>query len=319
MNTNRILKTIYCFSFWIISLVAVVASVQGVNSESKLTNLPIEGVVAVVEDTVITWDELRRQLTPIVRQLEAEAQTQAEFNERLEMLTQEVLQNIIDRVLIVKEFYKMPGIDVPKSYIENEYEEYILNIFNGDRLEFLRNLQSQGKTARQFRKELKENLIISWMKSRLRKSEAEISPEKVEAYYNENIERFVKPESMHVRQLTLTLQNDESLEALQAKAQAIYKELEAGADFVTLVKQYSSDNLAKDGGDLGWVTSNELLKELNATLITLEPGQYTPVITLNNTIFILKLEEKRAKTTLPITNVREDIEAILAAKFKYYF
>src|ERR1017187_1041642 len=65
-----------------------------------------DGIAAIVEDKIITVDDIRRDITPLLQTLQQTARNEKEFNEKLEALEDDVIQNRIDRVLIVKEFNK---------------------------------------------------------------------------------------------------------------------------------------------------------------------------------------------------------------------
>src|SRR5664279_5700475 len=65
-----------------------------------------DGIVAIVEDKIITVDDIRRDLGPLVPTLQKEARNEKEFNDKIEALQDDIIQNRIDKVLIVKEFNK---------------------------------------------------------------------------------------------------------------------------------------------------------------------------------------------------------------------
>src|SRR5438105_12859278 len=71
------------------------------------------GIVAIAEEKVITVDDVRREISPLVPEIQKQSRNEQEFNEKLESLQEEVIQNLIDRVLIVKEFYKDEKRKVP--------------------------------------------------------------------------------------------------------------------------------------------------------------------------------------------------------------
>ena len=74
------------------------------------------GIAAIAEDKVITVDDVRREIAPLVGQLQRDARSEQEFNEKLEQLQDEVIQSLIDRVLIVKEFRKDEKKQIPISF-----------------------------------------------------------------------------------------------------------------------------------------------------------------------------------------------------------
>ena len=104
------------------------------------------GIVAVVEDRAITVDEVRRELGPLIAELQRQNSTEAEYNKALEALQSDIIQNLIDRVLIVKEFRKDEKKKIPPMYVDNEIADTLNNQFEGDRSKFLAYLRSKGKT-----------------------------------------------------------------------------------------------------------------------------------------------------------------------------
>jgi peptidyl-prolyl cis-trans isomerase SurA len=64
------------------------------------------GIVAVAEDKIITVDDVRREITPLIPQVRREARNEQEFNQKLEALQDDAIQNLIDRVLIINDFQK---------------------------------------------------------------------------------------------------------------------------------------------------------------------------------------------------------------------
>src|SRR5580658_274161 len=95
------------------------------------------GIAAVVEDKIITVDDVRREIGPLSPQLQRESHNEQEFDKKLEALQNDIIQQLIDRVLIVKEFHKDDKRHVPDSLIDNEIEEQQINEFDGDRSKFL--------------------------------------------------------------------------------------------------------------------------------------------------------------------------------------
>src|SRR6185295_478284 len=64
------------------------------------------GIVAVAEEKIITVADIMQYIGPLLPQLKQEARTEKEFQERLEQLQDSAIQDLVDRVLIVKEFRK---------------------------------------------------------------------------------------------------------------------------------------------------------------------------------------------------------------------
>jgi peptidyl-prolyl cis-trans isomerase SurA len=162
--------------------IAVGAAAQ-VNQRDNLDARFENGIVAIAEDRVITVEEVRRELAPLMDEVSRRAKNPEEFNEQLEALQSDIVQNLIDRVLIVKEFYKDEKRRIPASFVDNAVSDEIQGRFDGDRSKFIAYLRSQGKTQRDFRRDVEEDIIYGYMRSQNRKSQSVDSPVKVETFY----------------------------------------------------------------------------------------------------------------------------------------
>ena len=148
--------------------------VQCLNAEL----IEINRVVAKVNDRIVTWGEIDN------------AMTRLNFSEQeKKKRTTEFVEGKIDRLLSIAAF-KEKGMAIPETYVEQEYNKRLIRDFNGDRKLFRDYLLSNGRSQLEFRKDLEEEIIYSHMLSTRRKLKEEISPEKVEAYYDKNPNLF---------------------------------------------------------------------------------------------------------------------------------
>ena len=271
------------------------------------------GIAAIAEGEIITIEQLRREIEPIIPRLRAEARSEKEFSESIDRMSREVLQNLIDRILIVQAAQEK-GLMLPQSYIDQEYDEVLNRDFGGDRVRFLEYLRAQGLTAREFRENIYKRVVVNVMRQQNRKSQSEISPERIQAFYIQNKIRFYQEESMHLRQIILTPIADEGTALLRQTAKTIIQELAEGDNFGDLARKYSQDEMSRKGGDWGWIERQDIRKELSSVAFDLQPGGYSQPVELNNTIFILYCEAKREEMIQPVTEVRDAIENVLVGE-----
>jgi peptidyl-prolyl cis-trans isomerase SurA len=260
---------------------------------------------------VITVDDIRREVGPLVPEIQRQSRNEKEFNEKLEALQEDVVQNLIDRVLIVKEFYKDEKRKVPASYIDNQLAETIIAQFDGDRSKFLAYLRSRGISQKDYRKEVEEDMIYGYMKQQQSKSASTVSPVKIEAFYTENKDRFYQEDAVHLRLIQIARTPDDTDDTLKTKAAEVIVQLTAGADFGELARQYSQDSRKGKGGDWGWQRRSDLRKEFSDVIFALEKGQHSAPLIMPEGAFILFVEERKHAGTLPLDEVRPDIEKAL--------
>jgi peptidyl-prolyl cis-trans isomerase C len=126
----------------------------------------------------------------------------------------------------------------------------------------------------------------------------------VQAEYNKDYAGKPGPQQVDARHI---------LVKTQAEAEVIIKQLEHGADFAKLAVKDSIDPGAKDGGELGWFSQNEMVPAFANAAFALKPGQYTktPVQTQFGWHVIL-CEGKRTGPTPSLDDVKDQIRQDLA-------
>ncbi|MFO7724025.1 MAG: peptidylprolyl isomerase [Oceanipulchritudo sp.] len=272
-----------------------------------------QGLAAEVENTIITFEEMRREMSPLIPRIRESSRSRADFTRRMEELYFEVLQNLIDRVLIVEEF-RDKEFNIPQTYVENEFDRILIEDFENDRARFLEYLESQGKNVREFRSELRERIVVSIMRGEKRRSQSQISPERIEQFYNENKINFYEEEAVRLRIIMLRPLADENPDQMRQTIERIYEDLEAGESFEEVAREYSQDSRRDRGGDWGWIQRPDLKDELSAVAFNLDKEEYSDPVELGEQIFILYAEDKRDEGIQPINEVRDRIEEILASQ-----
>ena len=89
------------------------------------------------------------------------------------------------------------------------------------------------------------------------------------------------------------------------EAEDLIKKIKDGEDFSKLAEKYSDDTAtAKKGGDLGWVSTGDMVEEFDAAAFKLEKGKYTtsPIKTTYGYHIIYKLDEKEKPKLKDVKN-----------------
>ena len=272
--------------------------------------LGTNSIVAIVEDKIITRDEIMKELAPMIPQIQARARNQMEFNNEVNRLFVEVVQNLVDRELIIKDF-KDKNFQIPQSTLDSYFEDYLQREFGGDRAEFLKYVQSQNKTVKQVREEFEESLIVSSMQQQKRMTVSEVSPTKIKDYYEQNKNKWYSPASARVSQIMINLSRSPNPENTKKLAADIVKKARAGEDFAELAKRYSQDAGASKGGDLGIIKKGDFTPVIDEAVFKLKEGEVSDPIETGGIIFIFKVFETKKEGIQPIDEVRDQIEWIL--------
>jgi parvulin-like peptidyl-prolyl isomerase len=219
------------------------------------------------------------------------------------------LKDLVDRQLIIDSF-KEQGFSIPEYVIEDRLQNLIREEFGGDRTAFVRTLRAQGFSLSRFREIERDKIIVQAMRQRAVRSDFVISPDKVEAYYRRNIAEYSTPEEIRLSMIVLRVEEDGSGDPAAAKrsmAEEIRGKLAEGADFAGMAQMYSEDSTAEAGGDWGWIDRKTLNEELNRVAFSLQPGQLSRVVQLGDSLYIMRVDARKAAVTKPLSELREEI------------
>lgn len=291
------------------------AHAQSAAAAGDLNQRFVNGIVAVAEDKIITVADVNREVYPLIPQLQREARSEAELNQKIEQLQDSVIQDLIDRVLIIKEFRKKKDGDnerhIPDSYIDSEIANRLSDQFDNDRSKFLAYLRSRGTTLKEYRKEIEEEIIYHYMEGQQRKSQSIVSPVRIETFYKENKDQFYQEDQVHLRMIQLTRTEGQTDAQLQGEAAGILERFHKGEKFEELAKEFSRDGRRSKGGDWGWMKRSELQPAYSEPLFALKKGEVTQPIILPEGCFLLFAEDRKYAGIQSIDDVREQIERIL--------
>ena len=271
-------------------------------------------IIAKVENRIITYADLKSAMASRVPAISSIATNQQDYDRRLEELQNVMLNELINRALVVFDFQKDGKRKIPASYIDDVRERTIQSPeYNGDRLKFLADLKSKGWSMRDYRKNIEEDLIYDIMRHQQRRSETVISPAKVEAYYDANKDKFQQEDAARLRLITFTRADGMDDAGLLARVQTVLARLKAGEKFESLARELTDVAAHRSkGGDLGWNKKADLKPEFAAPAFTLDKGEVGGPIVTPEAAYLLLIEDRKAAGIQPLADVSGEIQRKLA-------
>jgi peptidyl-prolyl cis-trans isomerase D len=130
--------------------------------------------------------------------------------------------------------------------------------------------------------------------------------------YNEQLDRFRTPERLKVRHILLktTDKAADEVTRIEQKAQELLKQLQGGADFAALARANSEDpGSATQGGDLGYISRGQTVKNFEETAFSLKPGQLSNVVKTEYGYHILQLMEREDARVRPFEEAKGELMA----------
>jgi len=133
--------------------------------------------------------------------------------------------------------------------------------------------------------------------------------------WNLNDLRGVIYKELLQQNLETKITSDPSVQAAaKAKANDVLNQINSGGDFTTLAKKYSQASDAASGGDLGYVTKDQLPTQEQSVAESMQVGAVSSVIQTQYGYEVIKLVDKRSDGSMHIQHIL--IETI---DFNQYF
>jgi parvulin-like peptidyl-prolyl isomerase len=271
----------------------------------------LDGVNVIVNESIITYDEVERQLEPNARTLAMTYPNDLRgFKEAMASNRTDIVRSKVESKLILDEFKtKMNGGDIPESILDDEVKSELRKNFNGDRALMTRTLRERGFTSEMYRDQIRERFIVAYMREKqISNEKIIISPAKIENYYTAHQDQFKVGDQVKLRMITVPKPAD-SPEAARKIAEEIIRKLDSGTPFAEMASIYSSGPERAKGGDRGWVGRDSGMRsELVEAMFSLKAGQHSKIIELPDSVHILLAEEVKTEHVKPLTEVRDEIQ-----------
>lgn len=182
-------------------------------------------------------------------------------------------------------------------------------------------MKEAGETEASAKTAIKKGLAIQKLTDKIT---GKIEPPKdseIEAFYNGNKAAFVKKKGVKLAAIVVDPANngegDQTTDEVSAvaKANEIINQLRSGADFASIAREKSEDQSRFQGGDLGYISEEEMRQSMPAQTVQalMNPQTQIGAIvngTMNGKFYIFKLQERSDKDeelTLESPGVRQQV------------
>lgn len=210
----------------------------------------------------------------------------------------QVLRTIIDERLQLQEAVRL-GIEVPAEQVESAID-HLARQNNTTVDAFLGFLERSGVPPDYLRDQIRAQLSWQMVMARTIRPNIVISPEEIDSV----VERMRSSEGTierRVGEIFLAIDSPEQEAEAYQGAIRLLEQLQAGAEFSALARQFSQSATAAGGGEMGWVQEDQLDPELAKVLAGMSPGEVAgPVRTLSG-FYILYVRDQRKVTFGEVT------------------
>ena len=279
--------------------------------------IEVNGIAAKVNGRVITKKEVGMMLAPVINQLITQFPRRgSEFQRQLDESRDQILDDLIDREIIMSEFAKMEaqGANLPDRAVDQAIQQEVKNVYNGSEQALREELKKARMSMASYRDLTREKLIVQAMRQEHFKDAPPPLPGEVSAEYNEAKDglRDTSKDVISYRKIFLPrLDPSNPLATPESQlilAEELAKEARVGADFAELARQHSQDAFAEDGGLQTDVPRPDLSPEFAAILFKAEKGEVLGPLEDPAGFTIAVIESIDKGPAPPLSEVRELIE-----------
>jgi foldase protein PrsA len=293
----------------LLATVAIAASACGSGSESVPT-----GAVASVDGTEVT----KAQLDKLVDQAKRGYKAQNQQFPKVGTPEYQSIQQQYVAVLVTLAEYRQAadklGLKVTDADVDKAEQQTIKEQFGGKRAEYEKALKRAGWTRADYRTRFEASALEQKIFESVTK-DVEVTPDEILAYYTANESQFGAPESRDVRHILIAVKDKDGnvdYPASKAKADEVYAQLKAGADFAKLAKEDSADPGSKDSGGKLTISRGQTVPEFDKASFDLATGALSkPVKTSYGYHVIQAVSDVRKATKTPLDKVRASIKQTL--------
>ncbi|MFB6351197.1 MAG: peptidylprolyl isomerase [Bradymonadaceae bacterium] len=176
--------------------------------------------------------------------------------------------------------------------------------------------QKYGISSDELRNSIRRSIAIEKM---LMDKGVELPTDKeVRKFYDNNPDKFSKPEQVHVRHILIKVKpgsGDKKWKKAKKKIDKIHKKAtKDGTDFAKLAKKKSDGLSAKKGGDIGFISQKQFDKNFTKAAFALQKGQVSKPVKTRYGWHVIKLIERRKPETVPFEKVKPKLTKQLKNK-----
>lgn len=269
------------------TLVAVLLSCLALTCQAAA--VPLDRIVAVVNNDVITETELGQRVEVLGKQI-------VQSGARLpppSILRSQVLERMISERLQLQ-LADSTGIRID----DDTLNQTLRRIADDNKLslgEFRRVLEKDGFSFEVFREDIRRELTLRRLHERQIQQRIVVSEQDVDQFLQSQPADGATTQYRlgHILVALPEAATPEQTAAARDKVNAIIEKLNAGADFGETAIAYSDAQNALEGGDIGWRGSNELPTLFAAAVPKLDVGKFSEPIRGPNGFHIIKVVDKR--------------------------
>jgi len=242
-------------------------------------------IAATVNDEMISVLDLQNRLT-----LVAAFSGFDNSPETQQRLTPQVIQSLIDERIRMQEA-KQLDITAAANEIEAEKAdvEQQIRIKPG---QLIASLEANGINPTTLLDQLEAKIVWTKIIRGKFSSTVQVSDEEIDEVIEEIKNSKGQPEYL-VSEIYLPAETPQEVKDATELASRLIQQVQGGASFSAVARNFSQSTSAQNGGNLGWNQENQLSADVRSYIISLEPDQLSIPAQTADGVYIFQLRDKR--------------------------
>ena len=279
--------------FFVASLAActVIASA----AEPQKQPVPIDRVEVIVNDDVITRRELDERVASVTRML---------LKQKTALPDRNILERQVQERMIIEKLQAQFAKDSGMRVDDAQLDKTILRIAQQNKFPsvaaFRAKLEQEGTIFKDFREEIRTEMISVRLREREVDSKLVISENDVDNYLSNQERQEGKGEELQLAHIMIVVPEQASADKIQTyrtRAEQALAKLRGGESFAQVAAGFSDAQDALKGGEIGWRPADRLPPLFAESLQKMKPGEVSPILRSPNGFHIVKLLDRRSKDT----------------------
>jgi foldase protein PrsA len=313
------------YTLLILLLFLIPCHVEAEPEVFKLNGKPVPAIVAKVNGVPLNSARLEGEFFAFRIRSKYQGKEIKKSEELL--IAREVLKAEIMKEIITQKA-KSLDIEISPDQIDSQIQGIEDKFPNHNA--FITALAFQHMNMKALKKKIESTLLEDELIRHEIAPKVKLNNDAVKSFYNSNKSKFMKPAFFRIRHILITTIPtpkkfaDESSykkalrmsrminEDAKTKAEEVLKKVQAGGNFEQLAKEYSEDEASKlKGGMLGDYHPDSTIPEIAESMVKLNEGETSNIISSSLGHHILKLDEIIPSVLIPFKDAQSDILNIL--------
>ena len=284
----------------LISLLAALTLSGAVNAQTlelSTSGVPLDHVVAIVNDGVVLQSQLDGQIDQITGRLR---------DQKAQMPPADVIrQQVLERLVLQEiQFQRAQHLGVQVS--DEMLNEALRDVAKRNGLPFEQmpaSLASQGVDYAAYRDDLRREISISMLRQRDVFPHIYVSPRELDQALLRQSQQVDENAEFDVSHILLSLPESataEQMASVEKLATELHDRASSGDDFGQLALTYSQAQSALERGKLGWRRLNQLPQFIADLVAGMKPGEVASPVRTPTGFHIVRLDDTRGASSGPM-------------------